>query len=129
MSPDPSFKLAVSDGYATVNEAARQLGRSIEQVRRYLREGRLPGRRIGQQWFIEEEALAHWRPERRAAGRVGEAVATYKATIMKTDKTKKRDRLIDEELLREIDEIAERIREEAGEIDVVELIRQDREEH
>src|SRR5437870_3934106 len=51
------------------------------------------------------------------------------ATIMKTDKTKKRDRLIDEELLREIDEIAERIREEAGEIDVVELIRQDREEH
>src|SRR5207244_12909117 len=80
-------------------------------------------------WFIEEEALAHWRPERRAAGRVGEAVATYEATIMKTDKTKKRDRLIDEELLREIDEIAERIREEAGEIDVVELIRQDREEH
>jgi len=117
------------DGYATVNEAARQLGRSIEQVRRYLREGRLPGRRIGQQWFIEEEALAHWRPERRAAGRVGEAVATYEATIMKTDKTKKRDRLIDEELLREIDEIAERIRDEAGEITVVELIRQDREEH
>ncbi|TMG03662.1 MAG: helix-turn-helix domain-containing protein [Chloroflexi bacterium] len=117
------------DGYATVNEAARQLGRSIEQVRRCLREGRLPGRRIGQQWFIEEEALAHWRPERRAAGRVGEAVATYEATIMKTDKTKKRDRLIDEELLREIDEIAERTREEAGQIDVVELTRQDREEH
>src|SRR5439155_4148401 len=116
-------------GYATVNEAARKLGRSIEQVRRYLREGRLPGRRIGHQWFIEEEALAHWRTERRAAGRVGEAVATYEATIMKTDKTKKRDRLIDEELLREIDEIAERTREEAGQIDVVELTRQDREEH
>jgi excisionase family DNA binding protein len=117
------------DGYLTVNEAARRLGRSIEQVRRYLREGRLPGRRIGQQWFIEEEALTRWRPERRAAGRVGEAVATYEAITMKTDKTKKRERLIDEGLLREIDEIAERIREEAGEIDVVELIRQDREEH
>jgi excisionase family DNA binding protein len=41
----------------TVGEAARRLDRSTEQVRRYLREGRLSGRRIGGQWFIDEDAL------------------------------------------------------------------------
>ncbi len=118
------------DGYLTVNEAARRLGRSIEQVRRYLREGRLPGRRIGGQWFIDEDAVAGWRPERRAgAGRVAEAVAVYEAETMETKKTKERKPLIDPELLREIDETAKRIRSYAGDIDVVELIRQDREEH
>jgi excisionase family DNA binding protein len=114
------------DDFVTVNEAARRLGRSIEQVRRYLREGRLRGRRIGQQWFIEEEALAGWR---RRSGRIGEGVATYEARTMKTDETKKRKRLIDPDLLREIEATAAKICREAGEIDVVELIRQDREEH
>ena len=41
----------------SVAEAARTLSRSTEQVRRYLREGRLPGRRMGGQWFIERAAL------------------------------------------------------------------------
>lgn len=41
----------------SVAEAAQLLDRSTEQVRRYLREGRLPGRRIGGQWFIERTAL------------------------------------------------------------------------
>jgi hypothetical protein len=36
----------------SVADAARALDRSTEQVRRYLREGRLHGRRIGGQWFI-----------------------------------------------------------------------------
>ena len=40
-----------------VSEAAKRLGRSTEQVRRYLREGRLSGRRIGGQWFIEASAV------------------------------------------------------------------------
>jgi excisionase family DNA binding protein len=44
-------------GLVTVPEAARLLSRSTEQVRRYLREGRLSGRRIGGQWFIERSAL------------------------------------------------------------------------
>lgn len=44
-------------GLVTVAEAAKQLGRSTEQVRRYLREGRLTGRRFGGQWFIEQRAL------------------------------------------------------------------------
>jgi hypothetical protein len=42
----------------TVTDAAIRLDRSTEQVRRYLREGRLTGRRIGGQWFIEQSALA-----------------------------------------------------------------------
>jgi excisionase family DNA binding protein len=118
------------DGYLTVDEAARRLNRSIEQVRRYLREGRLPGRRIGQQWFIEEAALAAWRPGRRraGAGRVGEAVATYEARAMTTDETKKRETLTLKEWLREVDEIAAEIRKEYGEFDVVEMIRRHREE-
>jgi len=41
----------------SVADAARKLDRSTEQVRRYLREGRLPGQRIGGQWFIDGHAL------------------------------------------------------------------------
>ena len=41
----------------SVADAARTLARSTEQVRRYLREGRLTGRRIGGQWFIDAAAL------------------------------------------------------------------------
>jgi len=41
----------------TVTDAAVRLERSTEQVRRYLREGRLDGRHIGGQWFIEQGAL------------------------------------------------------------------------
>jgi excisionase family DNA binding protein len=41
----------------TVADAAVFLDRSTEQVRRYLREGRLKGRRIGGQWFIDQDAL------------------------------------------------------------------------
>ena len=37
----------------SVAETAKLLGRSTEQVRRYLREGELPGRRLGGQWFID----------------------------------------------------------------------------
>jgi excisionase family DNA binding protein len=44
-------------GLVTVPDAARLLSRSTEQVRRYLREGRLEGRRFGGQWFIERAAL------------------------------------------------------------------------
>ena len=119
------------EGYVSVGQAARQLGRSIEQVRRYLREGKLPGRRIGQQWFIEEDALAAWSPGRSPAidTRLSEPAATYEARKMKTDEIKKRDPLIDEKLFREINETREKIRTEYGDLDVVELLRRDREEH
>lgn len=52
---------AAIPGLLTVADAASQLDRSTEQVRRYLREGRLRGRRLGGQWFIEESALTAFR--------------------------------------------------------------------
>jgi len=121
----------IMDGYVTVDEAARRLGRSIEQVRRYLREGRLPGRRIGLQWFIEADALPGWRPERGRAGarRIGEAVATYEAKTMRTKETKESETLSIEEWLRLTEQLSEEIRREHGEFDIVEDIRRDREEH
>ena len=44
-------------GMITVAEAAKRMNRSIEQVRRKLREGKLKGQRIGNQWFVDEESL------------------------------------------------------------------------
>ena len=52
------------DGLLTVADTAKLLRRSTEQVRRYLREGELPGRRLGGQWFIgrdDAEAFARQR--------------------------------------------------------------------
>jgi excisionase family DNA binding protein len=43
-------------GMITVAEAAKRLNLSIEQVRRKLREGKLKGQRIGNQWFVDEKA-------------------------------------------------------------------------
>jgi excisionase family DNA binding protein len=41
----------------TVQEAANELGLSIEQVRRHLRERKLSGQKLGQQWFVDEKSL------------------------------------------------------------------------
>jgi excisionase family DNA binding protein len=118
----------IMEGYVTVAEAARRLNRSIEQVRRYLREGKLPGRRIGLQWFIEEQALEGWAPRGRAAG-VSEAVAKYEAGTMETKEKMKAEPLISEETWKRIDALREAIRKESGEFDVVAMVRKDREEH
>jgi excisionase family DNA binding protein len=45
----------------TVQETATYLGRSTEQVRRYLRDGALVGYRVGQQWFIPRRELEEFR--------------------------------------------------------------------
>lgn len=41
----------------TVPEAARRLRRNPETIRRWIREGKLPARKIGTQHVIEEEDL------------------------------------------------------------------------
>jgi excisionase family DNA binding protein len=46
-----------TSGYVTVGEAATRLKLSIEQVRRQLRDGKLQGHRVGNQWFVAERAL------------------------------------------------------------------------
>jgi excisionase family DNA binding protein len=45
-----------TSGMITVAEAAKRLDLSIEQVRRKLREGKLRGQRIGNQWLVDETA-------------------------------------------------------------------------
>jgi excisionase family DNA binding protein len=42
----------------TVPEAARRVGRNPETIRRWIRSGRLPARKIGTQHVIEEADLA-----------------------------------------------------------------------
>ena len=44
-------------GMMTVREVAAELDRSIEQVRRYIREGKLPAQKIGMQWFVDLKDL------------------------------------------------------------------------
>ena len=46
-----------TEGMITVAEAAKRLNLSIEQVRRKLREGKLKGQRLGNQWFVDEAEL------------------------------------------------------------------------
>jgi len=41
----------------TVPEAARKIGRNPETIRRWIREGKLPSRKIGTQHIIEESDL------------------------------------------------------------------------
>jgi excisionase family DNA binding protein len=53
----------------SVAETAVLLKRSTEQVRRYLREGRLPGRRMGGQWFVERSAVNSFGNTRRKEDR------------------------------------------------------------
>ncbi len=108
----------------TVAQAARRLGRSIEQVRRYLREGKLPGRRIGQQWFIEEQAVrAGYQPSKPQYGVIRETA------VMEANTSAHQEI---EALIRDIDEQREAIRRRLGgdlKTDVVEMLRIDREEH
>ncbi len=114
----------------TVAEAARRLGRSIEQVRRYLREGKLRGQRIGQQWFIEETSLGQgprYRAGEPRVRRIREAVA-----VMETGRTNRTGKEAMEALFKRIDENVEAIRRRLGmdlDTDIVEMLREDRESH
>lgn len=59
----------------TVADAARILDRSTEQVRRYLREGVLPGERIGNQWFISQADLDQMLATRQRGASLAERIA------------------------------------------------------
>ena len=110
------------DGMITVAEAAKRLGRSLEQVRRYLRDGKLKGQRIGGQWFVEEASLAiRYQPSRGTGQRIREV-----GVVMEAGKLTKEE--IDA-LIKRIDENREAIRRRLGHgFDVVELLRRSREE-
>jgi excisionase family DNA binding protein len=115
-------------GKITVAEAARRLDRSIEQVRRYLREGKLRGERMGQQWFVDEASLGEGRfryprPRARGGRQVREVAAVMDAEA--------EARANVETLIREIEAGREEIGKRLGgnvTIDVVEMVKADREE-
>lgn len=117
----------------TVAEAARRLGRSIEQVRRYLREGKLPGRRIGQQWFIPAEAVQPlYRQTGGPVARIGEPAATLEVERMSQEGRAMTIAEI-EALFKRIDANVEAIRKDRGgrnlELDIVKVLREEREAH
>ena len=54
--------------YLTVAQVAERLGRNVELVRRWIREGRLRAQKIGPIWVVTVENLRKFRkdePERR----------------------------------------------------------------
>jgi len=114
-----------SERVITVAEAARRLGRSIEQVRRYLREGKLPGKRIGQQWFIDEDAVpVRYTPPEPRRSYVKEAMATMEKTNTLTADL--------EALIARVSANRNAIRVRLGgdlRVDAVDMLRLDREEH
>lgn len=48
----------------TVNEAAQIMGVTPRYVRRMARDGEIAGKRMGRDWFIEEDAAKAWKRER-----------------------------------------------------------------
>jgi excisionase family DNA binding protein len=111
------------DGMITVAEAARRLGRSLEQVRRYLREGKLKGQRVGGQWFVEEASL----PLRYEPPRSPSASIRERGVAMEAPKLTKEE--IDA-LFKRVKANREAIRRRLGhDLDVVELLRRSREGH
>jgi excisionase family DNA binding protein len=111
------------DGMITVAEAAKRLGRSLEQVRRYLREGKLKGQRIGGQWFVEEDSLPMlYQPSQGTARRIREV-----GVVMEAPKLTKEEL---DDLIRLIDENREAIRRRLGHgLDISRLIQESREGH
>ena len=53
----------------TIKEAAVELDRSVGQVRRYVRDGKLPAKKIGMQWFVAPDELATFKAGRNGLGR------------------------------------------------------------
>ena len=111
------------DGMITVAEAAKRLGRSLEQVRRYLREGKLKGQRIGGQWFVEEASLPlRYQPSRGTAQRISEGSAVMEAKKLSKEEI--------DALIKRIDENREAIRRRLGHgFDISRLIQESREGH
>jgi excisionase family DNA binding protein len=111
------------DGMITVAEAARRLGRSLEQLRRYLREGKLKGQRIGGQWFVEEASLPlRYEPSRGTGQRIREVGVVTEAPKLTEEEL--------DALIKRINENREAIRRRLGHgLDIVKLIEESRGGH
>ncbi len=121
-------------GMITVAEAAKRLDRSIEQVRRKLREGKLKGQRIGNQWFVDLVALESAKgsgKDRPSRAQVLIARRSRRKAAAKAQAGESRPKpLIPPGLMAEVDELRRRIAERnPGYVwDAVEMVRRSREE-
>jgi excisionase family DNA binding protein len=52
--------------YVTCQEAAHELGLSPSLIRRYLRDGRIRGRRTGRDWIVPRRAIDLFKRERNS---------------------------------------------------------------
>lgn len=129
--------MAEEDTLLTVREVARRCHRSEETVRRWIWSGRLPARKLGNQLFVQAGDLARIEPRPR----VSEAAVAYRPRVIggtsfgrrgsMDNAREEQRRFTKEELLRQIDEdekLADEMLATYGPIDVVELLRQVRED-
>ena len=113
-------------GHITVNEAAKRIGRSTEQVRRYLREGRLPGKRIGGQWFIRETAVLYrTRRDEGLSDMIGREIGTLEEVAGMATRTRLE---VFERINRRREEIRRRWEFLGITVDAAELVREIRDE-
>lgn len=91
------------EGDLKLNQVAQELGKSLEQVRRYVREGKLPARKLGMQWFVRRQDLDAFRG---VGGKPSQ-----------------------QEVLERARALRERIKARVGLLDVVELLEESRRSH
>jgi len=70
-----------TSGMITVAEAARRLHLSQEQVRRNLRDGKLRGQRVGNQWFVDERQPTQTIPRPLISDELWKEIAALRAEI------------------------------------------------
>ena len=67
----------------TLLQVARELNRSLEQVRRYVREGKLRSHKLGMQWFVNRQDLKSFKHGASQSGQddVLERIRTHRQNI------------------------------------------------
>lgn len=63
---DEDIKKNRAEDFLSVNEYAKRVGKSVEQVKCYLRDGRIPdSRKIGRDWIIHRDSVLFYPTDRR----------------------------------------------------------------
>ena len=57
--------MVVMEEFLTAKEVAKKLRLSVETVKKMLRDGELPGRKVGRKWLTSQSELAQHMEEQR----------------------------------------------------------------
>lgn len=96
----------MTDNWYTVSEAANMLNISTETVRRYIRSGKLEGRKDGKQWMVKLEDVGQSRPQ--MTDNLATPVATDAVRLkFEKERLEERNRMLQDQ----IDMLRERIKE------------------